>query len=147
MCLFLFLNFTVIKTWRKLAVIYWLIKKYINIDKGLVKLNIHIHFHKKQGKMSINDLCKCRLWHFCDVMLYFCAFAATYNILEQSVEQPVHSTFQFSQICILCPHVLQSSFFQGRLARSVCLRECKSVLCVLGIEKQSLTSVCVGYGY
>jgi len=33
--------------------------------------------------------------------------------------------------CVLMS--FQSSFFQGRLARSVSLRECKSVLCVLGI--------------
>ncbi len=36
-------------------------------------------------------------------------------------------------VCVLYPHVLPSSFFQGSLARH------ESVLCVLGIEKQTIS--------
>ncbi len=54
-----------------------------------------------------------------------------------SVKQE-RSTSQSSQVCVLCPRVLPSSFFQGSLARRS-PREHKSILCVLGVEKQLRT--------
>ncbi len=64
----------------------------------------------------------------------YCSLAAAYAKTMWLVKQE-RSTSQSSQVCVLCPHVLPSSFFQGSLARRS-PREHKSVL---GIEKQFRT--------
>ncbi len=51
----------------------------------------------------------------------YCSLAAAYAETMRSVKQE-RSTFQFSEVCVLCPRILPSSFFQGSLARLVSMR-------------------------